>query len=135
MFTWCSKKLSTTTNVRYKSARSIDVFLWESDRDSAGSLNKFPLLPGVGYIASLLWKGLTVFHFHSISMLLLIVRSYYFIVVHCVRDYIIEHFFWRAYRSKIISQSIYQTKYRFSKKCSSCWDIIDNWSTAMKEIK
>ena len=55
MFTWCSKK----TNVRYKNVRYIEGFLWEFDRDSAGSLKKCPLLPGVHYIACPLYTALT----------------------------------------------------------------------------
>ena len=37
------KKMSAITNVRYKSVRYIEVFLWELDRDSAGSLKRCPL--------------------------------------------------------------------------------------------
>ena len=38
----------------------IEAFLREFDRDSAGSLKKCPLLPGVRYIACPLWTGLAV---------------------------------------------------------------------------
>ena len=37
-FTRCSKKVSTIVNVRSKSVRYTEVFLWEFDRDLAGSL-------------------------------------------------------------------------------------------------
>ena len=47
----CSKKVSALGNKCYKSVRYVEVFLWEFDCDSAGSLKKFPLLLGVGYIA------------------------------------------------------------------------------------
>ena len=42
---------SAKKSVRYKSVRYIEVFLWEFDRDSVGSLKKCPLLPGVRYKA------------------------------------------------------------------------------------
>ena len=38
MFTPCLKKMSATTNFHYKSVRYIEVFLWELDCDSAGSV-------------------------------------------------------------------------------------------------
>ena len=44
-------KVPATTNVRYKSAGYIEVFLWEFDRDPAGSFKKCPLLPRVCYVA------------------------------------------------------------------------------------
>ena len=43
--------MSAITNIRYKSVCYIEVFLWEFDRDSVGSLKKCPLLPGVRYKA------------------------------------------------------------------------------------
>ena len=43
MFTRCSKDVSVITNIRYKSVRYKEVFLWEFDRDSAGSLKRCPL--------------------------------------------------------------------------------------------
>ena len=46
-----SKKVSAIANVHYQNVRYIEVFLWKSDRDSAGSLKPCPLLPGPRYIA------------------------------------------------------------------------------------
>ena len=50
MFTRGSKEVSAITNVRYKSRHYIEVFLWEFDRDSTGSLKKCPLLLGACYV-------------------------------------------------------------------------------------
>ena len=60
MFRRCSNKVSPKTNIRYKGARYIEVFLREFDDDSAGSIKVCPLLPGVRYIACLLKTRLTV---------------------------------------------------------------------------
>lgn len=43
--------MSTVANVRYKSVRFTEVYLWEFDLDSADSLKKCRPLPGVRYIA------------------------------------------------------------------------------------
>ena len=50
-----AQKVSPITNVRY-----IEAFLGGFDRDSACSLKKCPLLPGVPYIACPLQTGLIV---------------------------------------------------------------------------
>ena len=54
---WLNCSPGTQKSVRYEGVRFIEVFLSEFDRDSAGSLKKCPLLPGVRYIA-----GLTVLY-------------------------------------------------------------------------
>ena len=46
---WCQKIVSAITIIRYKSVRYIGVFLWELDRDLAGSTKKCPLQQGVSY--------------------------------------------------------------------------------------
>ena len=48
------KKVPAIAIASYKSVRYIELFLWEFNLDSAGSLKKCPLLPGVRYIAWLL---------------------------------------------------------------------------------
>ena len=40
---WCQCIVSAVTIVRYKIVHYIGVFLWEFDRDSAGSTKKCPL--------------------------------------------------------------------------------------------
>ena len=59
---FCAKYLHCAQkSVHYnKCVRYIEVFLRVFDRDLAGSLKKYPLLPGVCYVACPLWTGLTV---------------------------------------------------------------------------
>ena len=53
--------MSAITNVRFKSVRHIGFFLWEFDRDLAGSLKKVSAITrGVRYIARPQKTGLTV---------------------------------------------------------------------------
>ena len=60
------------TNVQYKSVHHIEVFSWEFDRDSVGSLKKCLQLIGVRYIACTLKTGFTV---STSTMLLTIILS------------------------------------------------------------
>ena len=57
----CSRgDLNAIKNVRNKYVHNVENFLWDFERDSAGALQKCPLLPGIRYIACLLQTGLTV---------------------------------------------------------------------------
>ena len=47
-------------SARYKGVRSIEVFVWELDQDSAGSKYTWPLYRGVLYTSCPLYAGLTV---------------------------------------------------------------------------
>ena len=62
------KCLLCITNVHYKGLHHIEVFSWEFDHDSVGSLKKCLQLIGVRYIACPLKTGLTV----STSTMLLV---------------------------------------------------------------